>query len=305
MRQPLFVRGTAAGLLCAAILLATQVRTAAHEGSAGPQQIAFDRPEAWALEYFTSVTLFSTLQTPGTLPPGSVAVGLETGWIPALSTAQRFVGFDGTKPEDLNKTPVFLRPRVTIGLPHRLSLIVAVVPPIREFGLTPKLFAVGLERPVFESAPWMIGVRGYGQIGTVEGAYTCPSSVLPFAPGSPGNLYGCQATSSDTATLRFVGGEVLAAYRPHARLSPHVGVSVNYLDVAFKVDALTFGFVDTPDLVSRGVTVAGSGGVSYALTRRFSASIDAFYSPLSVRRSSGSSLNGLFNVRALVSYRVR
>jgi hypothetical protein len=300
-------RSLVAGVLvCTALQLTAPTAVIAHDGSHAPAQVSFNRPEAWALKYFTSVTLLSGLETPRPRPPWSVSLGLEFGWVPPLSQSQRFVGFDGTKPEDLNKTPLFLRPRVTVGLPRRLSVIVAVDPPIRSFGLKPRLVAVGLERPIYESTPWTVGLRGYGQLGTVSGAYTCPPSVLAFAPGSPGNLYGCQAASSDTATLRFVGGEVSAAYRPgRARLSPHAAVSVNYMNVAFQVDALTFGSVDDTHLGSRGVTVAGSAGVSYAISRRFDAVVDVFYSPLSVQRLTGSSTNGLFNVRALVAYRLR
>jgi hypothetical protein len=54
-----------------------------------------------------------------------------------LSAAQQRVAFNGTTPEDLNRAPVFLRPRLAIGLPHRLSIIAAVDPPIRAFGVTP------------------------------------------------------------------------------------------------------------------------------------------------------------------------
>ncbi len=292
-----------AATIGAALLLATPGIALAQE----PEQISFERPESWALKYFTSITLLSGLETPTTRAPWSIDVGVELGWVPQLTPSQRYIGFDGTKQEDLNKTSVFFRPRVTIGLPHRLSMIVGFVPPLRVFGLEPKLLAVGLERPVYEGETWLFGARGYGQIGTINGAYTCPSSVLPFAPGSAGNLYGCQATSSDTASLRFLGGEVSASYRPrHARLSPHAAFSVNYMNVAFQVDALRFGLVDTTDLGSHGVTVAGSAGVSYTINKRFQTTFDVFYSPLEIQRPFQATTNsGLFNVRALVAYRLR
>ena len=94
-------------------------------------QIGFNRPEEWAMKYFTSATSLSGLSTPDSPSAGSLAVQFEIGWLPTLSTAQERVGFDGTAPEDLNKAPVFLRPRVTLGLPRQLSLIVAVDPPVR------------------------------------------------------------------------------------------------------------------------------------------------------------------------------
>jgi hypothetical protein len=294
--------------LCAAVVAAAAPNVLAHEGDHPIEQLSFDRPESWALKYFASATLLTGLETPRTRTPGSLLLGVEVAWLPPLSEAKRFVGFDGTKPEDLNKLPLFLRPRVTIGLPARFSVIVAADPPIHSFGVTPRLFALAVERPVYEAERWAVGLRGYGQTGTVKGAYTCPANVLQFTPGSPGNLYGCQAESSDTATLHFAGGELSVARRPATggRLSPHVAVSVNYLDLAFQVNALTFGFVDSTHLLSHGVTFAASGGITYALARRIDASIDAFYTPLSVQRPvTGGQNNALFNVRALLAYRLR
>src|SRR5262252_7574729 len=72
--------------------------------------IGFERPEAWGLKYFASASLLSGL------PPvdpaeghkvGSITVGLEVGWLPALDEGQRMIGFDGKAPEDLNKAPIF------------------------------------------------------------------------------------------------------------------------------------------------------------------------------------------------------
>jgi hypothetical protein len=270
--------------------------------------LSFDRPESWALKYFTSATLLAGLDTPRTRKAGSVSIGLEMGWLPSLTDAQRRIGFDGAKEEDLNKAPFLPRPRVVVGLPARLSLIVAVAPPIRAYGIKPKLFALGLERAVYETASLSVGVRGYGQVGSVEAAFTCPTAVLGFAPGSPANSYGCQAESSDTATLHYAGGEVSVGYRGARlhRLSPHAAVAVNYLDMSFQVNALTFGYLDHTHLLSHGVTVAGSGGVSYPLTDRLRAAVDVFYTPLSVTRPGASRQNeGLFNVRALVVYQLR
>lgn len=287
------------------LLVAADAR--AHDGDHAPERINFDRPEIWALKYFTSATLLGGLETPRTRKPWSFSIGVEGGWLPALSETQRIVGFDGTKPEDLNKAPFFVRPRVTIGLPYRFSLIVAADPPVRSFGLRPKLLSLAVERPAYESANWTIGLRGYGQTGTVRSAFTCPRAVLPFAPGSAGNTYGCEAESSDTATLRFIGGEATVSHGAltRYRLSPHVGFAVNYLDVAFQVNALTFGFLDRTHYLSSGVTFSGSAGVTYPLSDRVDASIDAFYSPLMVRRGSSVVNDGLFNVRALVTYRLR
>jgi hypothetical protein len=273
------------------------------------EHLSFDRPESWALKYFASATLLGGLETPATRTPGSVSIGLEAGWMPSLSSAQQFVGYNGTESMDLNKAPFIPRPRVAVALPGRLSLVVAAVPPISMFGLKAKLLALALERPIYESPALSVGLRADGQIGTVRGSYTCPARTLAYQPGSAGNLDGCQAVSADTATLRYAGGEASIAYRPgrSPRFSPHAAIGVTYMNVGFQVNALTFGMIDHTHYLSQGVAVSGSAGISYQLTGRLSLATDIFYSPLLVRRGVGAPTqnDGLFNVRALLIYRMR
>jgi hypothetical protein len=177
------------------------------------------------------------------------------------------------------------------------------------FGLKTTLVALALQRPVYEGGALVIGVRAYGQIGTVRGAYTCPAGTVRFEPGSAGNPEGCQAASSDTAALRYAGGEASVAYRPDAprALSPHASIGFAYMNVGFQVNALTFGMTDHTHYLSQGMSVSASGGVSYRLTSRLTLATDVFYAPLSVRRGFGAPAqnDGLFNVRTLVTYRMR
>jgi hypothetical protein len=173
-----------------------------------------DRPEAWAMNYFASVTLLAGLGTPYSREPGSLEAGVELDWIPRLSRAQQRVGFNGVKDEDLNQAPVFFRPHLTVGLPERFSLTVSYLPPIRVFGVTPHLFAAAVQRPLFERGPWTVGVRVYGQLfGEIEGAFTCSSDVARFPPGSPQNKFGCEQKSSDTVSFRYGGLELSGSYR--------------------------------------------------------------------------------------------
>src|SRR5437016_2848027 len=74
--------------------------------------IGFERPEAWGLKYFASVSLLSGLQPPD--PPegrraGSVTVGVELGWLPTLDAGQTRIGFNGKAPQELNKAPILVR----------------------------------------------------------------------------------------------------------------------------------------------------------------------------------------------------
>jgi hypothetical protein len=271
--------------------------------------IGFDRPEAWGLKYFASSSLLSGLQPPDPAEGrhfGSVNVAFEVGWLPSLDAGQRQIGFNGKAPEDLNKAPIFARPVVRIGLPGQFAVVLAAPPPVSIFGVKSRLFAFGLERPLIHRGDWTLSWRGYGQVGSVKGAFTCPHSVLAFEPGSVQNPTECVGESADVATLRYAGSEFQFAYRIPSmpKVIPHVAAGGNFIDGAFQVHAPVQDGLDRTRMWTRGGTFSGTAGVSYLLTRNAAITVDAFYSPLWVQRSPGAprTNDGLFNVRALLSY---
>jgi len=258
--------------------------------------LGFDRPESWGLKYYASTTLPSGLEPPDwsteTERVGAVTVGFEAGWLPHLDAGQQHIGFDGRAPLDLDKAPIFARPSVRVRLPWKLTLVAAGPPPFEVFGVTPHLLAMGVERPLVERSQWRLGWRTYGQIGTVKGAFTCPQSVLGFAPGTPGNPVRCTGESADVATLRYAGGEMQLAYRPRRwpKMAPHVATGGNWIDGAFRVYAPLVAGLDETREWTRGGTFSATGGVSYLFTNRMAFTVDAFYSPLWVRRSPTSAM---------------
>ena len=277
------------------------------------QHVRFDSPEGWALKYFTSATLLSGLEPAKAdieqRSVGSINIGLELGWLPALSPEQTRVGFAGTQNEDLNKVPIFVRPVLRVGLPFRFTAIAAGPLPFEVFGATPRLFALGLERPIVERERWSIAGRVYGQVGYVRGAFTCPAHVLAFAPGSPQNPTDCVAQSSDSVHMRYAGAEIEFSHRipKTSKLTGHASAGVNLIDGTFQVNARLQDALDHTRLWTRGATFSATAGASYLLTKRVALTIDAFYSPLWVQRDpSRPSVNdGMFNVRAFLSFAAR
>jgi hypothetical protein len=273
--------------------------------------ISFERPEAWGLKYYASVSLLSGLPVPTDSEGahlGSISVGLEADWLPELDAGQQRIGFNGKTPEDLNKTPIFLRPVVRIGLPDKFTVLVAAPPPARLFGVQPRLLAFGLERPLFARNGVTLGWRGYGQFGEVKGSFTCPSGVLGSAPGSPGNPTDCVARSEDKALLRYAGSEFDLSYRiPHSKFIPHAAAGGNFMDLVFETHAPVSAGLDETRMWTHGGTFTTTGGITYLVSKRAAFTVDAFYTPLWVRRSPTSPRvnDGLFNVRALMSYTFR
>jgi hypothetical protein len=272
-------------------------------------ELDFDRPEAWAMKYYASLTLLTGFGAPRALEPGRIDIYLEGGWVPSLSEAERTVGFNGTKTEDLNRTSVFVRPAVVIGLPRKLSLTLTWVPPVEAFGVEPNLLAVAIGRPVHQARTWRLGLRGFAQYGTLEADFTCPEDVVAAGDNPELNPFNCVEPSNDEHQISALSLEVSWAKEPRGsgRWEPHVGLSANYLDLEFQVDARHSGIVDRTLLVTDGVTVALTAGVAYHAGERWKLVGEAFYSPLEVTRppSTSTANEGLFNIRALVSYKIR
>lgn len=297
------VSGRIARVILAAMILGATSQLAAQSPV---EHLAFDRPESWALKYFSSVSTFTGLGSPVVREPWSVELGLEAGWIPHLSDSQRRVGFDGMNLEDLNKTPVFGRPRVAVGLPGGLSAELGWVPPVEINGQKTNLLAGALERPFLDRADWTLGLRLYGQVGYATGDFTCSTSVASQPPGSNGNPLGCNGPSRDTARLNNAGAALTGGVKIGAGGALHFAVGATYNDLAFQVGAVEFGFPDDTRLATHGWTGWAAAGVGWPLGRRLGFSVEAFYSPLNVVRPprQDAQNDGLFNVRALLRYRV-
>ena len=292
-----------AHVISAAMILGAASRSAAQSPV---EHLAFDRPEAWALKYFAAVSTFTGLGPPIAREPWSIDFGLEGGWIPHLSDSQRRVGYDGTALEDLNKTPVFGRPRLAVGLPGGLSAELGWVPPVEIDGERSNLVAGALERPFFEPGALTLGLRVYGQVGHAKGDFTCSKSVASQPPGSGGNPLGCNGTSKDTATLDDVGAALTGGVKIGGGGALHFAAGATYNDLAFQTGAVELGVPDDTRLVTHGWTGWAAAGAGWPLGERLGFSVEAFYSPLIVRRppGQGTQNDGLFNVRALLRYRV-
>ena len=91
------------------------------------------------------------------------------------------------------------------------------------------------------------------------------------------------------------------------KLSPHAAVAGNFIDGVIKLHAPVEDGLDQTRMWTCGGTFSTSGGVSYAISRNIGFVVDAFYTPLWVQRSAAAprTNDGLFNVRALLSYTFR
>jgi hypothetical protein len=296
---------TATAALAVTALLAALPATAQPVFRAD-EDLAFDRPEAWAMKYYASVSLASGFGVPAEREPGDVDLAFEVGWIPSLEGEEARVGFRGTKQEDLDKAPLLARPRLTVGLPARLTLELGWVPPVEVFDAKPNLVTVALGRPLFVGHTWRAGARLHGMAGTIESDITCPNEIAG-RDDPDANPFRCEAPSEDEVDLSYVGLELAVERAAGGVWVPYGAVGVSSLDLEFQVNAVTGGFRDLSRLTASGPQWHAVAGLRWQGRPRTTLGAEVFYSPLEVERvdGGGTETDPLINVRALVSYRLR
>lgn len=206
-------------------------------------KVSSESNEGKLLAFYTAPIAFSLGAAPTVMRAGSVRFGAEGGYVPKPDPALEQTGACFTqKSEQTSLSPVFGRPRITIGVPLGFSLELAYLPPVTIARATPNLFSFGVAQTThFSFGPpkgTTIMVRGHGTFGNVKGAITCPArSLQQTSPTAP--CYGTEP-SDDTFHPDMFGGEISAGITPTARaIAFYAGVGANRIDPHFQV-----GFTD-------------------------------------------------------------
>lgn len=275
----------------------------------GEENLDFDRPEAWAMKWFSSLVVMTSLGGPPELGPGGWELAFEGGWVPHLSKEERTVGFIGNKEEDLNRTAVFGRIRLSAGLPARFTLTAGWVPPVEIDGATPHLLALSLGRPLYEGRSFRLEGSVTAQGGSFEGDFTCPEDAVRAGDDPVRNPFNCLEPSDDEMSVRAAGLGLAGSWRLAGapRWSPYASLAGHWFDNEFQVGARYGTIDDHTVLLSDGTTIAATAGLGYRAGERTRLAAELFYSPLDVVRDpgQGSENDGLFNARVLLGYRLR
>jgi hypothetical protein len=217
---------------------------AAFHGAGAQCKVAASSNEGKLLAFYTAPIVFSMATAPEVMRPLSVRIGAEGEYIPKPSPAIERTGLCFTqKSEHTSLSPVFGRPRITIGGPFGFAVEAAYLPPVTIARATPNLFSVAVSQahhftrgPVASGATLM--VRVHSTFGNVKGPITCPTSSLQqSSPSSP--CYGTEP-SKDTFHPDMFGGEAAVGFAPGTGgLSFYLGGGANRIDPHFQV-----GFTD-------------------------------------------------------------
>jgi len=288
-------------LLVAALLLSSGA--AAQDTIHNDESLSSTRPEAWAMNYVVASTFLTSFGQTPTIAPWHFVGAAELGHIPRLSESDQRVGFEGVKQEDLNRSPVFGRLRLLLGLPAGFVAELAYTPSIEVRGVRARdLFALAVGRRLVEHDDFTLSARAFGQSGRASGDITCPARLanLPLDQ----NPYGCHAPSDDQVTLDYFGVDATAGWNA-APWHAHVTAGAVRTDLAVQVDALSFDVRDRSKLTAKSTKGYLAVGGSYDLTRCWNVGAELLYVPLRVQRDpeGGTSNDPFTGLRLQLRYR--
>ncbi len=217
----------------------------------GQCKVSANSHEGKLLVFYGVPLVFAATPLTADLPAGGVRFGVEVEPVPKPRPAlQQTSECFFAKSENTSLSPVFARPRVTLGLPGRMLVEASYIPPLKIANAKAHLgslsishsrgFPLGLLR-----GGLLVTARVNATAGTVQGPITCPRSALQTAnPAAP--CYGKQP-SNDTFEPRMYGADVIAAIRSKpGNLALYGGIGAQKIYPIFEV-----GFTDGSGKVDR------------------------------------------------------
>jgi hypothetical protein len=288
-----------AAMLCASLLI--QVQAHAQEIIHADETLASTRPEAWAMNYMAASSYFTSFGATPALAPWGWEVAGDLGQIPALSDSQQRL--TGPRQQDLNRSPVFGRIRVMLGLPGAFVAELGYTPSVTIDGVKPlDLFALALGYRLIDRDNFSLSMRAIGQRGRVTGDITCPGRLVHAAPQE--NPSSCQAPSTDQVTLNYYGIDATAAWKWET-WHVHANLGVARTDLAVQVDALIADVRDRSLLQATASKPYIAVGGSRDFAERWNVGAEILYVPLRVQRdeNTSSSNDPLTSFRLQLRYR--
>lgn len=284
-RHARLVRPATARMCSAAAVLAVAMAAVPAAAQCRPPASS---NEAKLLAFYSAPVAYSVDAAPEHVAPWSVRLSFEVEPMPTPNAAiqQTHLCFEN-KGENTRLSPIFGRPRVTIGLPGGFVFEGSYVPPIQLYDAKPNMANFALSRVQrLPSAPWggalSLMLRAHGTVGQVQGPITCPTKGLQTDDeASP-----CFGTtpSNDTFHPYMVGGEGAFTLTTHdQRWAFYAGGGVNFLKPRFQV-----GFTDGNGVtdstrvnvdLTRGTVF---GGVTAHVTHLFELSAQVYSQPADV-----------------------
>jgi hypothetical protein len=230
--------------------------------------------EAKLLAFFATPIAFSPGGIVQELAPWRLRVAVEATYVPSPSRSiqQPEACYGVRKTENTDLSPVFPRPRMSVGLPGGLLLEASYLPPVTVADAEAHLGSVAVSRPWKirareDGSSLSAAVRAHGTIGRVRGPITCPEKNLQQENAGVA-CFGSQA-SNDRYEPDMIGGEAILATAGVAERWGAYGLTgVTLLRPRFQVGfQYQGGIFDDTKIQVNMTRVAVGGGAWYRVGR--------------------------------------
>ena len=249
------------------------------------EKVAFDSPEGWGMSYMTAASLNLSDKFPETLPLGQFNLSAEISTIPELNEKQQKIGFGGAKSEDLNKSPVFGRGKITTGFYWNSIIELSWTPPLEIGGAKPEqMWGLAIAKQIYTNNAFNAALRLYQFNGKATAAVTCSEEMVMQPLYSPGNISGCIGTSQDKIDMSHEGVEILLERESSNGFKPWFSVASTRLTPSVRINAPLEFIQEVAFVETSGRLTTLTFGLNYKLSDNWLLNLGTSYTPIDVQR---------------------
>ena len=249
------------------------------------EKVAFDSPEGWGMSYMTAASFNLSDKFPETLPLGQFNVSAEISTIPELNEKQQKIGFGGVKSEDLNKSPVFGRGKITTGFYWDSLIEFSWTPPLEINGAKPEqMWGLAIAKQIYINDAFKTALRLYQFNGKATASVTCSEEMVMQPLYSPGNISGCIGTSKDKIDMSHDGIEILFEAQSSIAFKPWFSVASTRLTPSVSINAPLEFIQEEAFVETNGRLTTLTLGLNYKLSDNWLLNLGTSYTPIDVQR---------------------
>ena len=259
------------------------------------ERVDFTSPEGWAMSYMTAASLNLSDKFPEVLTLGQFNITAAISTIPELNEEQQRIGFGGFKSEDLNKSPVFGRGKITAGFYWDSIIELSWTPPLEIDGAKPEqMWGTAIAKQIYTNDAFNLGMRLFKFNGQATASVTCSEENVMQPLYSPGNISGCIGISKDQIDMSHDGIEILFQRESSTGFKPWFSLASTRLRPSVQINAPLEFIQEVAFVETSGRLTTLNLGLNFKLTDKWLLNLGTSYTPIDVRRPETAGGNDNF-----------
>ena len=247
------------------------------------------------MSYMTAASLNLSDKFPEVLALGKFNITAAISTIPELNEEQQTIGFGGFKSEDLNKSPVFGRGKITSGFYWGSIIELSWTPPLEIDGAKPEqMWGLAIAKQIYTNEVFNLGMRLYKFNGQATASVTCSEENVMQPLYSPGNISGCIGTSKDQIDMSHDGIEILFQRESSTGFKPWFSLASTRLRPSVQINAPLEFIQEVAFVETSGRLTTLNLGLNFKLTDSWLLNLGTSYTPIDVRRPETAGGNDNF-----------